>query len=127
MNNQKMERDPATKTRHDSAQKDVGATVSGAFSKASDLAREAADTAKQSAADGASTITNQVKEMLDRQVGSGAEVIGQLASSTKRAAEDLDERAPLVSRYGSYVREQNRRIRRRSAGPVGRWSAPPPI
>jgi hypothetical protein len=53
--------------------------------------------AKQSAADGTSTITNQVKEMLDRQVGSGAEVIGELASSTKRGAEDLDESAPLVA------------------------------
>lgn len=35
--------------------------------------------------------------MLDRQVGSSAEVMGQLASSTKRAAEDLDESAPLVA------------------------------
>jgi hypothetical protein len=33
----KMKRDAATKTRHDSAKKDVGA-MSGAFSKASDLA-----------------------------------------------------------------------------------------
>ncbi|MER8427254.1 hypothetical protein NKJ46_04240 [Mesorhizobium sp. M0166] len=42
-------------------------------------------------------MTNQVKEMLDRQVGSGAEVMGQLASSTKRAAEDLDANAPIVA------------------------------
>ncbi|RWO91841.1 MAG: hypothetical protein E5Y63_31465 [Mesorhizobium sp.] len=97
MNNQNMERDSAPKTPDDSAKKDVGATVSGAFSKASDLAQEAADTVKQSAADGASTVASQVKEMLDRKVGSGAEVMGQLASSTKRAAEDLDESAPLVA------------------------------
>ncbi|WP_292554461.1 hypothetical protein [Mesorhizobium sp.] len=51
--------------------------MSGAFSKAFDLAQEAADTVKQSAADGASTVAIQVKEMLDRQVGSGA-VMGRL-------------------------------------------------
>jgi hypothetical protein len=97
MNNQNMGRESTNKTRDDSAKKDVGATVSGAFAQASDMAQEAADTAKQAAADGASTVTNQLKEMLDRQVGSSAEVMGQLASSTKRAAEDLDESAPLVA------------------------------
>jgi hypothetical protein len=98
MNNQKTERESAAKMRDDNrAEKDSGATVSGAFSKASDMAQQAADTAKQAVSQGASTVSNQVKEMLDRQVGSGAEVIGQLASSTKRAAEDLDESAPLVA------------------------------
>jgi ElaB/YqjD/DUF883 family membrane-anchored ribosome-binding protein len=98
MNNQNMEREPASKARDDyGGKKDIGETVSGAFSKASDMAQEAADTAKQAASDSASTVANQVKEMLDRQVGSGAEVMGQLASSTKRAADDLDESAPLIA------------------------------
>ncbi|MER8750981.1 hypothetical protein NKH57_17150 [Mesorhizobium sp. M1050] len=98
MNRQNKERESATKTPdEDIANKDIGATVSDVFSKASDMAQQAVDTAKEAASDSASTVTNQVKEMLDRQVGSSAEVMGQLASSTKRAAEDLDESAPLVA------------------------------
>lgn len=98
MSTQNRERESATKTRNDDgANKDIGATVGSAFSKASDVAQQVADTAKQVASDGTSTVTNQVKEMLDRQVGNSAEVMGQLANSTKRAAEDLDESAPVVA------------------------------
>ncbi|MER8470387.1 hypothetical protein NKH23_13280 [Mesorhizobium sp. M1328] len=98
MNNRNSERRPPTAARAgDGTSEDIGATVSGTLSKASDIAQGAAETAKRAAVGGASTVTNQVKEMLDRQVGSGAEVMGQLASSTQRAAEDLDANAPIVA------------------------------
>ena len=38
-----------------------------------------------------------MKGLLDTQLGSGADVIGQLGSSAKRAAEDLEQNAPQLA------------------------------
>jgi len=71
--------------------------MSSAASRASDLAQDVAGRAKQTASDAASTIADQVKEVLGRQIGSGVEVVGKLASSTNRAADDLEQSAPVVA------------------------------
>jgi hypothetical protein len=44
-----------------------------------------------------STITDQVKELLDSQLASGVEMVGHLGSSAKRAAADLDRNAPQLA------------------------------
>jgi hypothetical protein len=77
--------------------KKVQQAASEAFAKTSDMAQDAAEKAKQAASETASSITHQVKELLDRQVGSGAEMVGHFANSAKRAAEDLDQNAPQLA------------------------------
>jgi hypothetical protein len=68
-----------------------------AVSRASAVAGEAVDKARQAASETASTVTQQVKELLDRQVGSGADMVGHIASSAKLAAADLDREAPQLA------------------------------
>ena len=55
------------------------------------------NTAKKAASEVASSIGGHVKELLDTQLGSGADIIGQLGSSAKRAAEDLQQNAPQLA------------------------------
>ena len=55
------------------------------------------NTAKEAASEVASTIGGHVKDLLDTQLGSGADIIGQLGSSAKRAAEDLEQNAPQLA------------------------------
>jgi hypothetical protein len=82
----------------------VGTEKSGArktsdttLSKASHAASEAAGKAKQAASETASSITEQVKVLLDEQVGNGADVVGHLADSAKLAAADLNRNAPQLA------------------------------
>lgn len=72
-------------------------TASGAFAKASGMARDAGEKAKQAASDTASNMTDQVKDMLDRQIGSGASMANHFASSVKLAADDLDTQSPMLA------------------------------
>lgn len=75
----------------------IGQTARETVSKLSGAAAQATEKAKQSASEAASTVTQQVKEMLDERVGSGATLVGHLANSGKRAAEDLDRNAPQLA------------------------------
>jgi ABC-type transporter Mla subunit MlaD len=68
-----------------------------AVSNLSDAAQYATEKAKQSAFDAAGTVTHQVKGLLDGQVASGADMIGHLAKSTRRAADELDRDAPQLA------------------------------
>jgi len=110
--------------------------ASDALSKAGELTGQAAGHARQAAADAASTVTTQVKDMLDRQVGVGASMIGQVADTAKRAAADLDGSAPQLaglvrgmadqmSGYAENLREQSAeelvRRPRTSPGDSLRW------
>jgi len=61
------------------------------------VASDAADQAKRVASDAASTATQQVKQFLDGQVGGGADMVGHVANSVKRAADDLDRNAPQLA------------------------------
>jgi hypothetical protein len=74
-------------------------TADSAYAKASDIAREAGSKAKQAAADTASTMTEQVKDMLDRQIGTGADMASQFASSVRLAADDLDTQSPMLAGF----------------------------
>jgi ElaB/YqjD/DUF883 family membrane-anchored ribosome-binding protein len=67
------------------------------ISQVSDLARGATNSAKQAASDVASTITDHVKDILDTQLASGVEMVGQFGSSAHRAAEELDNSSPQLA------------------------------
>jgi ElaB/YqjD/DUF883 family membrane-anchored ribosome-binding protein len=75
----------------------MGERVGDAYSQASTLARDASEKVKQTASETASTVTDQVKELLDRQIGTGATMAGQFASSARLAANDLDQQAPMLA------------------------------
>src|SRR3977135_4181928 len=60
--------------------------------------RDIADQTKEAAADTAATLGNQVKSLLNDQVGHGAEVVGRLANATQRAADELKQESPQVAR-----------------------------
>jgi hypothetical protein len=68
-----------------------------AFSKASEMARDAGEKAKRAAADTASTMGDEVKDILDRQLGTGATMAGQFASSIRIAADDLSRESPMLA------------------------------
>jgi len=70
-----------------------------AFDQASGMARDAGAKARQAASDTASTVTSQVKELLDQQIGSGAAAAGQFANSIRTAADDLDPQSPMLAGF----------------------------
>src|SRR5262249_28519204 len=70
-----------------------------AFDQASAMARDAGAKAKRAASDTAETVTSQVKDMLDQQIGSGAAMAGQFAGSMRTAANDLDQQSPLLAGF----------------------------
>jgi hypothetical protein len=65
--------------------------------KASELAGEAADKVRHTATETAATVSGEIKHLLDQQVSGGAAMAGHLASSAKRAAEELDRDAPPLA------------------------------
>jgi hypothetical protein len=71
--------------------------ASDAYSAASAMASDAADQAKRAASDAAATVSQQVKQFIDGQVGSGADMVGNVANSVKRAADELDRDAPQLA------------------------------
>ena len=99
MSTQNFGQQPSTpdSTRGGGMGKTITSAAAETFSTAQGMAQDAAGKAKQAASDTASTVTRHAKEMLDRQVGSGAEYIGHVASSARKAAEDLDQNAPQIA------------------------------
>jgi ElaB/YqjD/DUF883 family membrane-anchored ribosome-binding protein len=55
------------------------------------------DYARQTASQSASTIISQVQELLDQQVVKGAKTVSNIASSAKRAADELETEAPQLA------------------------------
>jgi hypothetical protein len=99
MSNQYSGRHPNEPHRSD-AQNRGGQTRkqgSDTLSQVSGAAQSATSTAKKAASEAASTITDQVKELLDSQLASGVELVGHLGNSAKRAADDLDRNAPQLA------------------------------
>ena len=59
------------------------------------MAGDAENKARQAPA--AANVTGQVKQLLDRQVGSGADILGHVAGAVERAAQELDRDAPQLA------------------------------
>ena len=66
-------------------------------SSTSRMAKSALDKAQEAGSEVASTITGQVKSLLDDKVSDGANIVGHLASSAFCAAEDLDQNSPQLA------------------------------
>jgi hypothetical protein len=81
------------------------AKVAGeAFSSGSAMAGDAANKTKQGSA--AASVTEHVKQLLDRQVGSGADMMGHVAGAVNRAAQELDRDAPQLAGMVRMAAEQ---------------------
>jgi len=68
-----------------------------AFEQASGMAQDAGAKAKQAASETAATMTSQVKDLLDQQIGNGADMARHFAGSMRGAANDLGPQSPLVA------------------------------
>ena len=68
-----------------------------AFSKASDMARDAGEKAKRAASETASSATESVKDLLNQQIGTGVGLAGHFANSVRLAADDLSRESPMVA------------------------------
>ena len=77
--------------------KDIKETAGEALAKASDMARDTGAKAKDAASDAASAVSEQVKEVLDRQIGDSWNVVSKFAGSAKRTADELQQSSPLVA------------------------------
>lgn len=80
------------------------------FAKASAVARDAGETARSAASDTISsvttTITDQVREILDKQVGANAQAAVQFAGSMKTAAQDMEQHSPMMAALAKSVAEK---------------------
>jgi len=91
MNNQNdgIRRTPSIKSMTEAA--------SEAAANVSEIARDTGAQAKQAFLDTASSAKDQVKDLLDRQLGTGIEIVGQFANSARLAATDMEQHSPLVA------------------------------
>ena len=100
MSNQDFQAEGSSPQRHGNGKsKTATETASDAFAQASDMAREAGAKAKQAASETAATMSEQFKEMLDRQIGHGANMAGQFAKSARLAADDLNQQSPVLAGF----------------------------
>ena len=86
--------------------RDRGSYGTEALSKATAVAGEAAGKIKQTASDTAVSVGGQVKHLIDQQIGSGASVVGHVANSARRAAEELDRDVPQLAGVVRVVAER---------------------
>ena len=93
MSNQDFERDGAEKT------KDMRGKAQQTFSRASDMARDAGEKAKQAASETASSVTHGIKDLLNQQLGTGAGLAGHFAGSVRLAADDLARESPMAAGF----------------------------
>jgi ABC-type transporter Mla subunit MlaD len=104
MSNQDFNRGAAnTRSQSD----DWSAKAKDAMSTASSAAGDAAGKVKQAASDTAETLTGEAKELLNRQLGGGADMLGYVARSARRAAEDLERDSP---QFAGMVRTMASRV-----------------
>ena len=86
-------------SRADEKNQNVRGAANQAFSQASDMARDATEQARHAASATAATVTQNVKHLLDRQIGSGADLAGHFAHSVRLAADDLEKESPMVAGF----------------------------
>jgi hypothetical protein len=97
MSNQEFGRPSSAATREEGLGQRASKAAGEALSSATSIASDAAGKAKQVASETASTVTGEVKTLLDRQVSSGADMVGHVAGAVKRAAQELDRDAPQLA------------------------------
>ena len=98
MSNQDFGRNSAAGHRdHVGSGQQTAKTASDALSSVSSMAGDVATKAQQAVSDTADTVTEQVKGLLDRQVGRGADMVGHVAGAMRRVAQELDRDAPQLA------------------------------
>jgi len=96
MSNQDFGSGASAGSRGKSSTDTIKDAASEVFGKASDMAREAGSKAKQAASDTASKVNEEVRGMLDKQIGNSWNFAGQVAGSFK-LADDLDQKSPFAA------------------------------
>jgi ElaB/YqjD/DUF883 family membrane-anchored ribosome-binding protein len=81
-------------------------TGNGMVQKATGVAYETADTVVQAAVEGASSISQQIGHMLNEQVAAGADMMAQVANSSRLAADDLGATMPQIGQVVHRVADQ---------------------
>lgn len=72
----------------------------------SEVGRDAMESAKRAASEAASSVRDEVRGLLDRQVGEGAAYLGYAASSIRAAADDLSRNAPPLANFADIVADR---------------------
>jgi ElaB/YqjD/DUF883 family membrane-anchored ribosome-binding protein len=96
-----------------STARNLRSQAADAMAKVSDVAQQAVGEAKKSASSLAAEATQRAKGALQERIGSGADLIGHMAASTKVAADSLDPNAPQIA---GFVREAGERMDEFSRG-----------
>ena len=99
MSNQNFGREATATRGPDSKAKQIKDAASEAIARASSVARDAGTKAKEAASETATTMTDQVKGLIDKQIGSGATMAGHFANSIKLAANDLGKQSPALAGF----------------------------
>ena len=88
-------------TSNDASTKRTTDTIKDAanevFDKTSELARDTGAKAKQAITQTTSSVTREVRGMLDSRISESVSVVGQVATSLKLAADDLDAKSPVAA------------------------------
>lgn len=105
MSNQDFSRGPAGRAPDDMSERATKA-AKDALSSASSWADKGATTVKQTASETAATLTNEVKQVLNRQVGAGADMLAQMGRSVNRVADELEHDAPQMAGMARTVASQ---------------------
>jgi hypothetical protein len=85
--------------------------ASDALTQASELAKDAGAKARQAASETASTVADHVKDLLDRQLGTGADMAGQFAHAARLAADDLTKQSPVLGGVVRTVADRSKATR----------------
>jgi len=89
--------DPVESDQHQSRNKDFRDTTKEALHKVADKARDAGEQARRATAGATSTISDHVMDILNEQLGSGAQSASRFASSMQLAADDLARESPVLA------------------------------
>jgi len=106
-----------------SADPSLGGSGNSRMSRLADTAQQsaqqAADGLRQTASSLASDTGDRMKGLLSEKVAAGAELVGQVASSARRAADDLERNSPQLSGFlrdaSARMDEFSRTVRGKSA------------
>ena len=79
--------------------KELGALAGEAVSLIAEVAQEAGFQAKEAATSLAVEAGENAKQLMNKQVGNGADFIGHVAASVKVAARSLDDHAPQLAKW----------------------------
>jgi ABC-type transporter Mla subunit MlaD len=72
-------------------------TAKETLSTASSFAEETVGKVKQAASETVASLSGEMKDMLNRQVGGSADKLTQVARSVRRAADDLERESPQIA------------------------------